>query len=172
VFFAFLAGAPYIVVEVMQRPASEYGFYFVLVSGGYMLGNGLAARFSSRMGPGRMLVISNTLALLAVTFFWVFHVSQTLSPIALFGPMGLIAIANGMGLPNSMVGAVSVEPRMAGTASGLSGFLQMGIGGLVTVLVGRLQEGSELPTITVMTVCALLALIFLQPALSSRNTQT
>ncbi len=168
VFFAFLAGAPFIVVEVLDRPASEYGFYFVLVSGGYMLGNLLAARFSARMGAGRMLVMANVVALLGASVFWGFYVSDFLIPIVLFGPMGIIAIANGMGLPNSMVGALSVEPAMVGTASGLSGFLQMGIGGLVTVLVGRLQDGTELPTIAIMTACAILALLFLQPALSGR----
>ena len=118
IFFAFLAGAPYIVVEILGRPASEYGFYFVLVSGGYMLGNYLAAKHSARLGSGRMLIIGNVMALTGATAFWIFHTVGHLSPLALFAPTGFIAIANGMSLPNSMVGAVSVNPAMAGTASG------------------------------------------------------
>ena len=39
VFYAFLAAAPYLMVKVMGRPASEYGLMFVLVSGAFMVGN-------------------------------------------------------------------------------------------------------------------------------------
>src|SRR3546814_13189289 len=29
VFFAFLAGAPYVMIELMERPSREYGIYFM-----------------------------------------------------------------------------------------------------------------------------------------------
>src|SRR3546814_9539553 len=54
-FFAFLAGGPYVVIEILHRHPSEYGLYFVLISGGYMLGNFAASRLSQRLGVDRMI---------------------------------------------------------------------------------------------------------------------
>jgi DHA1 family bicyclomycin/chloramphenicol resistance-like MFS transporter len=45
-FFAFLAAAPYLMVKVMGRPASEYGLIFILVSAAFMAGNFTTARLT------------------------------------------------------------------------------------------------------------------------------
>ena len=64
VFFAFLAGAPYIMIELLKRPASEYGTLFILVSIGYALGNFIAARLAVKVGA-RRLVLAGSLVNLA-----------------------------------------------------------------------------------------------------------
>src|SRR4051812_12636154 len=56
VFFAFLAGAPYIMIELLKRPASEYGTLFILVSAGYALGNFIAARLAVKVGTRRLVL--------------------------------------------------------------------------------------------------------------------
>jgi hypothetical protein len=81
-----------------------------------------------------------------------------LSPLAIFGPMMLVAIANGINLPNSTTGAISVNPQMTGAASGLSGFLQISTGALATFIVGQLQDDSQWPMVWSMFISALLAL--------------
>ena len=48
VFFAFISGAPYVMVELLHRPATEYGLYFILVLAGFMTGNFAAVRLSGR----------------------------------------------------------------------------------------------------------------------------
>lgn len=55
VFFAFLGGAPHIMVDVLQRTPMEYGLWFVLISGGYMLGNLFSGRYTMRLGIDRMV---------------------------------------------------------------------------------------------------------------------
>jgi len=168
VFFSFLAGAPYIMVELLGRSPSEYGLYFMLVSGGYMLGNFTAARLSMRVGTDRMVIYGSALALLGTTLLWVFASGATPSPLAFFGPTALIGFSNGLSLPNSMVGAVSVDPKLAGTASGLAGFIQMAIGALGTLVVGHLQGETQFPMLTVMTTSALLAVLAFLLALSAQ----
>ncbi len=44
----------------------------------------------------------------------------------------LVMFANAFVMSNSAAGAISVRPDAAGTASGAMGFLQMGIGSLVS----------------------------------------
>jgi len=157
-FFSFLAGAPYIMVELLGRPSSDYGLYFILVALGYMSGNFVAAKLSASIRPNDMLMFGSLLAIAGGGLLFGLVALDALSPIALFGPMVLITFSNGLNLPNAMVGAVSVDPAMAGTASGLAGFLQMGLGALATVIVGELQGASALPMVWVMLICALVAL--------------
>jgi len=157
-FFSFLAGAPYIMVEILGRPSSDYGLYFVFVALGYMCGNFVAAKLSASVRPNDMVMFGSLLAVAAVGLLFGLVSMDALSPIALFGPMVLVTFSNGLNLPNAMVGAVSVDPAIAGTASGLAGFLQMGLGALATVAVGELQGATALPMVWVMLVCAAFAL--------------
>ena len=157
-FFAFLAGAPYIMVEIMGRAPSEYGLYFILVSLGYMLGNYIASQWSQRIGTQRMILIALALAFIGVGSLVFIGMAGVLVPLAFFGPMVVIAISNGLSLPNSMAAAIGIRPKAIGTASGLTGFLQISIGALATWVVGWLQDDSQWPMIWVMFAFAWLAL--------------
>lgn len=144
-FFSFAAAAPYVVIVVMDRPASIYGVFFIVTSLAFMLGNFIAGRFSERVGVERMVLLGSGLAVAGtllslvclLTFGWV--------PWSLFGPIILLGLGNGMSLPNAMAGALSVDPRVAGTASGLAGFLQMLIAALFAQLSGMWQNGTPYP---------------------------
>ena len=54
------------------------------------------------------------------------------APSVLFGTQMIVMVANAFVMSNSAAGALSVRPEAAGTASGAMGFLQMGIGSLVS----------------------------------------
>lgn len=164
VFFAFISGAPYFMLDVLQRPATEYGLYFILVSAGFMAGNLLAARITARVGLDRMILIGSALALAATLLALALLASRPWLPIALFGPMLGAAFANGLTVPNAQAGAISVDPLLAGSASGLAGFLQMFTAALVSQAVGALQNGTPYPMLAFMTACAALSLAgFLLP---------
>src|SRR4029453_14560825 len=53
-------------------------------------------------------------------------------PAAIFVPLFVIYIGNGMALPNAIAGAVSVRPNAAGTAAGVTGCVQMGWGAIIS----------------------------------------
>ncbi len=158
-FFSFAAAAPYVVIVVMERSASSYGLFFIVVSLAFMLGNFIAGRISERVGVERMVLIGSSLAVLAtllcllclVLFGWV--------PWALFGPCVLLAIGNGLSVPNAMAGAISVDPRAAGAASGLAGFLQILIAAVFAQLSGMWQNGTPFPMVGFMIAASALALL-------------
>ncbi len=149
-FFAFLGAAPYLVIEAMQMPKTAYGLWFVCISAGYMLGNFCSGRFSERLGGERMIFYGNvvgtsgTAILLGLAFIPVMH------PAAIFGPCFLMALANGCLLPNAVAGAVSVDPKAAGAASGMVGFLQMGLGAITSYIAGQVTTTSPLPMAILM----------------------
>jgi MFS transporter, DHA1 family, multidrug resistance protein len=158
VFFAFLAGAPYVMIELMGRSPAEYGFYFAIVPSGYILGNFATGRLASRIGPNRMILIGTLMALVSVAAMAAGFATGVLHPLALFGPMFFIGVGNGLVLPNGIAGAVSVRPDVAGAAAGLSGSLQIGFGALVAPLIGATLNTTVWPLITIMGICSLLAI--------------
>src|SRR3546814_2880206 len=66
-------------------------------------------------------------------------------PLFLFAPVMFVGIANGLSLPSAIASGISLRPDLAGTASGLLGFLQMVVGALATWAVGELQDDTALP---------------------------
>jgi len=154
-FFSFLGGAPFVTVEVLERPASEYGLFFMLVSLAFMLGNFLAARISVRIGLDRMIRAGSSVVLIVATSAIPIMALGGWNLVTLFAPMTVIGFAQGTALPNVQAGAISVDPRAAGAASGLAGFIQMAMAALAVQIVGTVQNGTPYPTLLAMLVCAI-----------------
>ncbi len=70
----------------------------------------------------------------------------------IFFPQLLIGFGNGLLLPTAVAGAISIRPHVAGTASGLIGFIQMAIGAVAAQLAGHIIGGasSALPMLVQM----------------------
>ncbi len=155
-YFSFLAGAPYVVMELRGTSASTFGLWFSMVALGYLLGNFIAGRWSQKLGTSRMISLSLIPIVVGVLLFWVLSPWDNL--LALFLPMQFIALSNGMGLPNLTSALMSVRPELAGTASGLQGTVQLSAGMLLTIVVSTLLTDTALPLYMCLTVSALLAL--------------
>ncbi len=162
IFFSFISGAPYVMAHTLHRPPSEYGFYFVLVSGGFMVGNLLALRFAHRMSPRRLLTVGSLVALCGPVLLAVVVAFDVLSPLLLFLPMFLGSIGSGAVMPNAQAAAINVFPDRAGTASGIAGFLQMVFAAAASQLVGVFTGHSAWPMLACMLVGGVGALLCLQ----------
>jgi len=158
VFFSFLAGAPYISVTLLGLTPLDYGLWFILVSFGYMAGNGLSGRFSERVGIDRLIGFGTYCCFTGCAISLLAALFGILSPLSLFLPMTLVALGNGLTMPNGIAGAMSINPVLAGTAAGLSGFMQMGLGALVSQSVGLAQLATPWGTLYVMIASAALAI--------------
>lgn len=144
-FFAFLGGGPYVASELLGMKPSDYGIYFAIISAGYMLGNYLSGRYSRVGGVNRMMLIGNVLGLGGSLLSVVLFMAGYAHPLSLFGPTALIGVGNGMVLPNSNAGMVSVRPHLAGSASGLGGTLQIGVGAFFAFIAGAMLSPQSGP---------------------------
>jgi len=159
VFFTFLGAAPYVILKVLERPASEYGLLFILVSAAFMAGNFTAARMTRHIGLDRMIVAGSAGALFGTALLLFLVTLVTWSPLAIFLPMMVAAFCQGLSIPNNQAAMVSVDPDRAGAASGLGGFLQMGTAALAAQTIGSFQTGTPYPMAVGMTLCAILSLL-------------
>jgi DHA1 family bicyclomycin/chloramphenicol resistance-like MFS transporter len=159
VFFAFLGGAPHIMMDVLGRTPMEYGLWFICVSAGYMAGNFLSGRYTKAIGLDRMIMAGCSVTLAGGLLCFAAAVTGFLSPATLFLPMCLAALGNGLTIPNGTAGAISVDPRLTGAAAGWSGFSQMACGAAASQLVGSLQDGWPTAVFWFMAATSLLALL-------------
>ncbi len=159
-FFAFLGGGPHIAIGLMGMNSAEYGVWFMLSGLGYMAGNFAAARLSQRHGVHAMIRAGLAVELLGAIFALApaLMVEQA-GPAGVFYPQFVISLGNGILLPNAIAGAVSVRPKAAGTASGIAGFAQMGLGAVAAQAIGQLvaRAGSALPMAAAMVLIVLAA---------------
>ena len=131
--FAFAGGGPYIVVTQMGRSTAEYGAWFATTGFAYLVGNLFCVRFAPRHSLERLIWFGLALQLggSALNVIWSFTgINQ--APSILFGTQMIVMVANAFVMANSATGAISVRPEAAGTASGAMGFLQQGVGALVS----------------------------------------
>jgi MFS transporter, DHA1 family, multidrug resistance protein len=103
-----------------------------------MLGNATAARFAPRFRSLHLLLAGWALAFAAALAMALWASWAPLSVWLLFVPIGLAEIGDGMSGPAVMAAALSIHPRLAGTASGLMGFLQMAAAALGSFVVAFL----------------------------------
>lgn len=156
-FFMFLAGAPYVMIEVLGATEVEYGYYFVLVAGGYMVGNFLSGRYAGTLGTHPMMLGGCALQIGGLALCAILFAGGLAHPIALFGPMFVVSIANGLTLPSALAGAISVRPDLAGSASGFSGALQIGLGALMAPVVSSLLDRTAWPLVLFMLAASVAA---------------
>ena len=157
IFYVFLASAPYSVMVVMGVSATGYGLYFLLSTLGYLSGTVLANRYSQRLGIDRMVLIGTGTAVASTFLVAMLMLFGVLHPLAVFVPITVMGAANGMALPNANAGAISVYPELAGAASGLTSFIQLGISAIFAQLAGSMQNETPYPMVLFMLGAAILA---------------
>jgi DHA1 family bicyclomycin/chloramphenicol resistance-like MFS transporter len=133
IIFAFAGGGPYIVVTQMDRSSAEYGAWFATTGLAYLVGNLFCVRFAPRHSLEKLIWFGLALQFAGAALNLVWGVTGlNQAPSWLFGTQMIVMFANAFVMSNASAGAISVRPEAAGTASGAMGFLQMGVGSLVS----------------------------------------
>ncbi len=158
VFFSFIAAGPEILVSVYERPVNEYGYYFIMMPCGFMAGNYIARHYGLRLHGDRLMLAGMMIAVAGVCLAFVLQLAGWRHPLALFAPVSLTVFGNGITLPNAQAAAINEFPQLAGSASGLAGFLQMALSALAAQLVAAVYNGTAYPLLFIMLAAALLSL--------------
>lgn len=153
--FAYLSGSPFVFIELFGVSERFYGVLFALNVGGMVLMATVNSRLVRRHGPRKMLkagvviVALTGIVLLIVGFSGANSLPVVVASLfPLFCALSLVA-------PNATASALQDFPHMAGTASALAGALQFGLGALTGALVGVWHDGTALPMMVTVGLCAL-----------------
>jgi len=143
-FFIYLAAGPVVMIGELGLRPDQYGFVALCMPGGYITGNFVSSHILPRIGIHRGIVAGNIIAVLAATAFGGIGLAGHFSIAAFMIPMAVIGFGNGITVPAAFAGAVGANPKLAGTASGLTGFLQFAFSALVNPVAGFARHGSFL----------------------------
>ena len=169
IFVVLISLAPYVMINVLGRPATEYGFYYLFISVGYLLGNWGVSRFGGRgqrwaIHFGIGLQLAGALVAVALAGLGVDH------PLAIFAPMGLLFFGQGLFMPHLTAIAVSLAPpRATGVSASTLGFLNQVIAAFCVQLMGLSESASSMPMLVFCLAAAALqfAVLRLSPPMAS-----
>jgi DHA1 family bicyclomycin/chloramphenicol resistance-like MFS transporter len=109
-----------------------------------MAGNFAVARLTVRLGIDRLIRWGIAFTLIGSSLSIALYVSLPgWEMVAIFVPQFVIGAGNGLLMPTAIAGAVSVRPQVAGTASGMTGFIQMTIGAAAAQLSALVIAGAS-----------------------------
>jgi MFS transporter, DHA1 family, multidrug resistance protein len=151
--FAYIAGSPFVFIELYGVPAEHYGWLFGSNAAGFVLMAQVNARLVRRGGPGRWLrrmaplYLASGLALLALAAW------QPASLWPLLVPLFVCVASLGSILPNATACAMAGQGEHAGSASALLGSLQFSVAASASALVGALHDGTAAPMALVIALC-------------------
>ena len=151
-FFSYLGGAPFVGNEVFGLEPKDLGFWFGAPAIGYVLGNFLSGRFSTKIGLDKMIFLGVTTALFGVSVSLTISLLDHGSVLSFFGLMTLVGLGNGMSIPNATAAMMSINPKLAGTAAGLGSAIMIGGGAGLSAIANfiLIHGSSEIPLIMLM----------------------
>ncbi len=134
--YAFIAGAPFVLVQQLGRTGAEVGPIIAVLVLGVWVGSILASRLITRVALRRLLILANLLSVAAALILLLGVLAGQLSVALVVATMFLFTLGVGTAAPAALTQAIGVNPQVIGSASGLYGFTQMAVGALCTALAG------------------------------------
>lgn len=161
--FAFVAGSPVIFMDGFHMGAKAFGLVFAVLVGGFIGGNQLnillLRRFTSpQIFFGSLIVQTATGALFfAGIQAHVVHLPATLALFFVF--LSCIGLTN----PNAAALGLAKFSRDAGRASALLGFMQTGMGAVISMSIGLMGVGAIVTLLAASALVAMAALLVGRP---------
>jgi len=155
--FAYIAGSPYVFIELFGVSPENYGWLFGLNALGLIAASQINHRLLA-FWPGQKIL---RIAVVAVALSGIALVVATEA--RLFGLVGIMVplffylAAMGFVIPTATAAAMTPHGRVAGSASSLIGVLQFVFGAFVGTIIGTLQNGTAVPMSVAIAVCGILA---------------
>jgi len=152
VFFAFLPFAPDYFENVLGQSTSAFVISWIALSLSFMAGSFLATRMTYRFGMDKTILWASLWLIFAVAIMALIYLTSGDTPIATIGPLMLAMIGTGLICPLALAGSISFNPKLAATAAGLSSSLGLILGGIFSVISGKIYDMTLWPFISLAAV--------------------
>ncbi|MBS1662709.1 MAG: multidrug effflux MFS transporter [Bacteroidetes bacterium] len=159
--YAYIAGSPYVFMELFHTTERQYGWIFAIVAlgliGSSQLNSVLLRTYKSEQIIRIALFLQTATGLALLLGSWTGQLGLFSTIFFCF----LFLCCQGCVFPNTSALSLAPFSRNAGTASALLGGIQMCIGALTSASVGWLSNKTAVPMSGVMAACAFTALCIL-----------
>lgn len=155
-FFLYIAAAPAFLMDLLGVSTTGFGWLFVPLIAGVMIGATASGRLAGRLPP--RATVSLGFAFMGVAALAGVLAARYAPPVAAWqvAPIFLFMVGSSVAAPSITVLLLDLFPTMRGLASSLQGFVQFALGGLVAGTIAPPLQGSLVHLAAGMAVfCAL-----------------
>lgn len=153
--YTLTALLPFVLIQQVGLTPTQFGLAMLAQTGSFMCGTLIAGRLLKRMGAAEMVPIGLVLVLAGAAGLGIGLRLWPPSTLTVMAPIGLWACGIAMLLPGCTTAALAGFPTIAGAASALMGFMQIGGGFLGTALAVLFPS----PLTALTTLLPLMALV-------------
>ena len=140
--FLYIAGAPTVLYDFLGLGSTDFGWLFVPIVGGLILGASISARLAHRLPQSRTISIGVSLMCLATIINAAVAYLSEPGLVTVIGPLVLYVTGLSIMMPAITVMALDCFPGHRGTAASMQGFLQMSSNAAVASLAVPLLHGT------------------------------
>ena len=170
VIISYVSGSPFVLQEQFGLSAGQFSLVFALGGIGLVLGAQLNAALVRRVGPARLLRASAPAAAVFAAVLVVLAVTDRGGVAGLIATLWVVLLLLGFLTSNASALAMTRHGERAGTAAATIGFLQAGLAGGISPLVGVLG-GDAVAMTSVMLGALVLAVLVLALATPAYHRQ-
>jgi DHA1 family bicyclomycin/chloramphenicol resistance-like MFS transporter len=159
--FVYVAGSPAIFMDTFHLSPKAYGGIFALLSVGFITCSQLNHVFTRTTSSEAILKTAVILQCITGVLFFLGVINGWYGIVANIIFLFVLLACTGLTFPNAAAVALAPFSKNAGSASALLGFIQIGVGGIISSGVGMMNIKGSLPTAMIMAFSSITALIIL-----------
>jgi DHA1 family bicyclomycin/chloramphenicol resistance-like MFS transporter len=159
--YAYIAGSPYVFMEIFGATERQYGWIFALIAAGLITASQLNSLLLRKYSSEQIIRVAlfcqatTSVAIFAGSYMGVLNITTTI------GLCFLFLSCQGFTFPNTSALSLAPFAKTAGSASALLGGIQMGIGACTSALVSIFSNHTAIPMTSIMAACAVSACLIL-----------
>lgn len=123
--FIYIAGAPSVIYDFLGLGSDDFGWQFIPMVGGLMLGAFTSGRLTHYWPRSRIIITGFSIITTAVLLNLLQTVFLQASVLSIIGPLVIYAFGIAMIMPAITIKALDCFPRNRGSATSMQGFFQM-----------------------------------------------
>lgn len=171
-FFAFLASSSFIYIGHFGLTPTQYSLAFSVNAVGFIGASQFSGYLAERFGIARVVSVA-VACYAAMSVVMVIVIASGVDSLAVLMVLLFVAFAwLGLVIPSTMVLSLEDHGPIAGMASALGGTLQMVTGAVMIVVASLFFNGTALPMVTTIAVCAVVAFVLSRLTLRAEKTMS
>ncbi len=139
-FYIYITGIVLVGVAVFGLRPTTVGMTVGAIAVGFSLGSFLSGRLAKRVPLWTLMIGGRVVGLVGLSVGFLIVLVGFVHPVTYVGAVVFVGLGNGLTLPSTNSGAMSVRPKLAGSASGLSGAMSVAMGAALTSLTGAVLK--------------------------------
>ncbi len=159
--FTYVAGSPVIFMEGFKLSPQEYSAVFAILAGGFVGGSQFNVWLLSKFTSAQIYILVLIVQVITGIIFVAGAKAGVLGLIPTLFLFFVFLSCAGLTYPNAAALALAPFTKNAGSASAMLGFLQLGIGALISMGIGMTSSKDSFPIIALLAITSSLGLIIL-----------